>query len=264
MREIADRLEELRAAGPLVHCLSNYVSMSISANVLLAAGASPAMAHAVEEAAEFAGLAGSVVVNIGTLSTPWIESMKAAAATARARKIPWALDPVAHFATGLRRQTCAELMALGPTIVRGNASEILALSGAASAGRGVDAGDGMERALDAAIAVARRSGAVVATTGEVDVVTDGRRVARVTGGSALMPKVTALGCALTCLCGAFAAAAPDDPFEATLAALACYAAAGTAAERRAQGPGSFAVAFLDALANLDAEGLTAGVSVERL
>lgn len=244
----ADLLASLRETAPLVQCITNYVAMNIAANVLLSAGASPAMVHATAEAGEFAGIAGAVTINIGTLSPDWIAGMKAAAGAANAAKKPWVLDPVAHFATALRRQTVAELMALKPTILRGNASEIIALSGGESRAKGVDSRDPVEQAEGAATALARATGCVVAVTGVTDFVTDGERAARISGGSPLMPQVTALGCSLTCLTGAFAALAPADPLAASVAALTLFAVAGEIAAREAEGPGSFAWRFLDALA----------------
>ncbi len=255
-------LDRLRAQSPLVQCITNYVAMNVAANVLLAAGASPAMVHAAEESGEFAAIAGALTVNIGTLSAGWLDSMKAAAASADKAGKPWVLDPVAHFATAFRQQAARDLLALRPTIVRGNASEIMALGGGMSAGQGVDSGDPVERAESAARVLANAQGAVVAVTGPVDFVTDGARAVRIAGGSALMPKVTALGCSLTGLVGAFAAIAPDAPFEATIAALAMFAAAGAAAEEGADGPGSFAVRFLDALHDLDGDALVAGAKIE--
>lgn len=260
MTSLSDMLARLRAEAPLVQIITNHVAMNITANVLLAAGASPAMVHAEEEAGEFAGLARAVVVNIGTLSSPWVVGMKRAAAAASAGGKPWVLDPVAHFATAFRRRTVGELMALRPSVVRANASEILALAGSASAGQGVDSGDSVERAEAAAHRLALAHHAVIAVTGAIDFVTDGKRSARVEGGSPLMPKVTALGCALSALCGAFAAVAPDELFDATLAALAMFAAAGDAAGRGAAGPGSFAVAFLDALSALDGGALAGRIT----
>lgn len=245
-------LARMRARSPLVQCITNFVATNIAANVLLAAGASPAMVHAEEEAEEFSRIAAALTINIGTLSGPAVTGMKAAIAGAGAAGKPWVLDPVACFATGFRRQTTADLLALRPTIIRGNASEILALGSGQSAGQGADAGDPVEKAEGAARLLARSQGAVVAVTGPVDFVTDGARAMRVSGGSPLMPKVTALGCSLTCLVGALVAVAPDQPFEATVAALAGFAVAGEAAAREAQGPGSFACRFLDALHGLDA------------
>lgn len=247
----------MREASPLVQCIANYVAMNVAANVLLAAGASPAMVHAEEEAGEFAAIAGTLTVNIGTLSPGWVAGMKSAIAGASAASKPWVLDPVAHFATAYRRQTVAELVAMKPTIIRGNASEIIAFSGGQSAGQGVDSGDPVEQAEGAARQLALSTGAVVAVTGAVDFVTNGEKSVRIAGGSPLMPKVTALGCSLTALVGAFAAVAPDEPFEATVAALATFAAAGETAEREAKGPGSFAVRFLDSLHELKPESLEA-------
>jgi hydroxyethylthiazole kinase len=255
-------LGRLRETSPLVQCITNYVAMNIAANVLLAAGASPAMIHAPEEAGEFARIAGALTINIGTLSSPWIPGMTAAAEAANAAGRPWVLDPVAHFATAFRRRTAADLLKLRPTIIRGNASEIIALAGGEGAGQGVDSGDPVERAEGAARSLAETWNAVVAVTGPVDFVTGGGRAARVFGGSELMPRVTALGCSLTCLVGAFAAVAPEAPFEATVAALAVFAAAGRQAERGAEGPGSFAVGFLDALHRLDGRALETEARIE--
>jgi hydroxyethylthiazole kinase len=244
-------LEEMRRASPLVQCITNYVAMNIAANVLLAAGASPAMVHAEREAGEFAQIAGALTVNIGTLSPDWVAGMHRAADGANQAGKPWVLDPVAHFATAYRRDTVEGLLALRPAIIRGNASEIIALAGGTSAGQGVDSGDTVASAENSALALARRTGSTVAVTGAVDFVTDGKQAVRIEGGSPLMPRVTALGCSLTCLVGAFAAIRPADPFAATVAALAVFAVAGERAGRASEGPGSFGWRFLDALAALD-------------
>ncbi|TBC18369.1 hydroxyethylthiazole kinase [Rhizobium ruizarguesonis] len=250
-------LNVMREKPPLVQCITNYVAMNIAANVLLASGASPAMVHAAEEAGEFAGIASAVTINIGTLSTQWIDGMQAAAKAATSAGKPWVLDPVAHYATAFRRNAVADLLALRPTIIRGNASEIIALAGGESRGQGVDSRDPVEQAEGSARWLAERQQSVVAVTGAVDFVTDGERAVRIEGGSALMPQVTALGCSLTCLVGAFAATAPEDIFGATVAALATFAIAGEEAALGAAGPGSFSWRFLDALAALDAETLDA-------
>ncbi|OKH87534.1 hydroxyethylthiazole kinase [Thalassospira sp. TSL5-1] len=257
-------LTDMRNTAPLVQCITNYVAMNIAANTLLAAGASPAMVHAPEESGEFAAIAGALTVNIGTLSTEWVAGMKEAAKGASAAQKPWILDPVAHFATGFRRDTVAALLALQPTIIRGNASEIIALAGGQSAGQGVDSGDPVEQAEEAAKTLAQSQKCVVAVTGSSDFVTDGSAAVRILGGSALMPKITAMGCSLTALVGAFAATAPKAPFEATIAALACFAAAGKMAEKTASGPASFATAFLDALYNLDDAALETHAGIEVL
>lgn len=257
-------LTDMRDTAPLVQCITNYVAMNVAANVLLAAGASPAMVHATEEAGQFAGFASALTVNIGTLSPDWVAGMKTAIGGATAARRPWVLDPVAHFATDLRRKATAELLSLGPTIIRGNASEIIALAGGVSSARGVDSRDPVEQAEAAARMLAKKQRSIVAVTGATDFVTDGTRAARIAGGSSLMPKVTALGCSLTCLVGAYAAIRPDDPFDATIAALAHFAVAGEQAGKQAQGPGSFAVRFVDLLAEVDGAVLDNRARVVRL
>lgn len=260
----AQLLTDMRKAAPLVHCITNYVAMNIAANTLLAAGASPAMVHAPEESGEFAAIAGALTVNIGTLSTEWVDGMKKAAKGANSAGKPWILDPVAHFATQFRRDTVAGLLALHPTIIRGNASEIIALAGGQSAGQGVDSGDPVEQAEEAAKNLAQSQKCVVAVTGTADFITDGTQSVRVHGGSDLMPKITAMGCSLTALVGAFAAICPRAPFNATIAALACFAAAGKMAQQSASGPASFATAFLDELYNLDTAALETHARIEVL
>lgn len=238
----------MRNQTPLVHCITNYVAMNIAANVTLAAGASPAMIHAPEEVADFAPIAGALTVNIGTLSAPWLDSMKAAAVAANKANVPWVLDPVAHFATPYRAKAARELLALKPNIVRGNASEIIALAGGTGSGKGADSGDSVNDAQRLAHALAASHDCVVAVSGPIDFITDGARSAHITGGSDLMPRVTALGCSLTALVGAYSAVAPC--LEATVAAFLHFAEAGERAGADVQGPGSFSVAFLDTLHTL--------------
>ncbi len=257
----AHSLDAMRARAPLVQCITNYVAMTPVANALLAAGASPAMVHAPAEAAEFARAADALTVNIGTVSGDWLAGMTLAAGGAAAAGRPWVLDPVACFATAFRRDATARLLALAPTVVRGNASEIRALAGEHGGGRGADAGDAVAAAEDAARGLAAEREAVVAVTGDVDFVTDGARAVRLRGGSPLMPRVTATGCALTGLVGAFLAV-ERDAMAATIAALATMAAAGERAARGAEGPGSFAVRLMDALAAVDADALEADARLE--
>jgi hydroxyethylthiazole kinase len=256
-------LEHMRAVAPLVQNITNYVAMNPMANILLAAGASPAMVHAREEAAEFAAIADALTINIGTLSAAWLESMVEAAAAANAAAKPWVLDPVAVGATAFRRFAGERLLALGPTLIRGNASEIIALAHRVDSGKGVDSADAVSAAESAATELARATGAVVAVTGPVDFVTDGTRAARIANGDALMPRVTALGCALTGVAGAFLGAGCER-FDGTVAALAYYGLAGEIAAAEAAGPGSFAVRFLDALAGIGPDDLDAGSRIEGL
>jgi hydroxyethylthiazole kinase len=251
---------DVRSTNPLVHNITNYVSMDIAANVLLAAGASPAMVHAVDEAADFSGISSALVVNIGTLSPPWVEGMRLAVAAAKSRGTPWVLDPVGVGATPYRTKTAAELLDLRPTVVRCNASEALALAGATFGGKGVDSTAGSDEAHDAARELARATGGVVAVTGVVDHVTDGAEVISVGGGHELMPKVTALGCSVSALVGAFCAVR-EDRMLATASALAIVAVAGQRAGRDATGPGSFRVRFLDELYTMNEATVSAEVDL---
>jgi len=247
-RTIFDCNERVREQRPLVQNIANFVSMTISANVLLAAGSSPAMVHAAEEVDDFSAIASALCINIGTLSPDWVRSMKVAAEWYGRRGKPWLLDPVGVGATKLRDRTAAELIALRPTAIRANAGEILALAGQSGSVRGVDSAAGSKAAIGAAIALAKSTGAIVAATGETDYVTDGRQLIAIEGGHALMPVSTALGCALSSLCGAFLAVA--EPMPAMISALAVYAAAGKIAGKRVKGPGHLPAELCDALHNL--------------
>lgn len=252
-------LSTMRANAPLVQNITNYVSMNVMANVLLAAGCSPAMVHAEEEAAEFASFTSALTINIGTLSSPWIHAMLSAADAANKSGTSWVLDPVAAGATAFRRVTSAKLLELAPSIIRGNASEIMALSGMVATGKGVDSADSVEAAKEAAKALAKSQNAVVAVTGEVDFVTDGTASYLIANGHEMMPQVTALGCSLTGIIAAFAVGQPK--LEATTAAIAYYGLAGEKAAKMAKGPGTFAAAFLDALYQLDETALNNGAKV---
>ena len=263
MTNSAHHLQQLREGVPLVQCITNYVAMNIAANTLLALGASPAMVHSPEESGEFAGIAGALTVNMGTPSPRWVEGMLEATRSATEKAVPWVLDPVAHFATSYRRDVVAMLLQQKPTVIRGNASEILALAGGENHGKGVDSGDTVTEAETISMAFAHAQQTVVAITGEMDFVTDGTRSVRVSGGSSWMPRVTAMGCSLTAAIGAMVAVV-EDPFWATVAGLEIFGVCGAQAEREARGPGSFQVAFLDALAQVTPHELENSCLVEVL
>ena len=243
----AEALVELRRRRPLVHNITNYVVMDFSANALLAIGASPVMAHAADEVREMVALAGALVLNIGTLSQPWIEAMFAAGHAARARRLPVILDPVGAGATRLRTNTALRLLdEIKPTILRANASEILSLAEVGGGTKGVDATRGVDEARGTAIAIAQYSGAVVAITGAEDFVTDGERRIRVANGHPLMARVTGTGCVCSSLVGAFAAV-QADPLVATISTLIVYGIAGELASEGATRPGTFRTRLIDAL-----------------
>lgn len=250
-------LDALRSAAPLVQCITNAVVTGFTANSLLALGASPAMCDLPGEAGVFAGIASATLVNLGTPGAEQREGAREAVAAARDAGTPWVLDPVAVGPLPVRTALAAELLGSRPSIIRGNASEILALAGLGAGGRGVDAVDGAEDALDAARGLAQRSGAVVAVSGPVDVVTDGERVVRVAGGDVLLTRVTGGGCALGAVMAAFLGSG-STPLGAAVAASVVWGLAAERAALDAAGPGSFAIGLLDALAALDATAVAAG------
>ncbi|MGH3358515.1 MAG: hydroxyethylthiazole kinase [Nocardioidaceae bacterium] len=242
----------VRKRAPLVQCITNYVSMDLAANVLNAAGASPAMVHDPREAGEFAAIAGAVVANIGTLSPRWVDGMLAAVEVAHEAGTPWVLDPVAVGATSYRREAVDRLLEHDPTVIRGNASEILTIATRAGGGKGVDSAASVDDVREHADDLARRTHAVVAVTGPEDYVTDGERPPTVLrGGDARMPLITALGCSVSALVGA-CCAVHDDAHQPAAAALAIVAAAGEIAGAAAEGPGSLRWRMLDELSRLDA------------
>ncbi|UXY14940.1 hydroxyethylthiazole kinase [Chitiniphilus purpureus] len=243
---IADELERLRAEHPLVHVLTNEVVQEITANALLAVGAAPAMIVAEEEAAEFAALAGALLINIGTLYPARWAAMQQAVTAANAAGVPWTLDPVAVGVLGYRTAACRELLTQHPAAIRGNASEILALAGWGASGRGVDSTAGSASALAAAEQLARTTGAVVAVTGEIDYITDGETTWATPWGHPLMTRVVGTGCALSALVAAFTAHT-GNRLNAVAAACAVAGICGERAQSACDGPGSFRFSFLDAL-----------------
>lgn len=247
----AQLLAQVRAQAPLVHNITNFVVMNSSANILLAAGAAPVMAHAPQEVADMAGLAGALVLNIGTLSEDWVAAMVTAGRAANARGIPVILDPVGAGATLYRTDSVQRILReVRVAVIRGNASEIAALCGGAGKTKGVDSALAVSAAEQAAAELARQRACTVAVSGTEDHITDGANVYRVRNGHPLMTRVTGLGCGLSAVTGAFCAVGDDDIMAATAAAFGYYGVCGEIAAARAQQPGSFAVAFLDALAAL--------------
>lgn len=257
----AGNLEKVRAGKPLIHNITNFVVMNSTANVLLAAGASPVMAHAENEVEEMAGLAGALVLNIGTLTDIWVESMLIAGRKCSELGTPIIFDPVGAGATALRTFTAKRIIEeTAVSVIRGNGSEVLSLRDEHSKTRGVDSLHTVEEAAEAATTMAVELGTTLAITGPVDLVTDGRRVLRVANGHPLMSYVTGTGCAATALIGAFAAV-DNDPVTATATALAYFGLAGEKAGKTAAGPGSFMVNLLDALYTLTPEDVCAGCRI---
>ena len=249
-------LAAIRERKPLVHQITNYVVMNETANATLALGALPVMAHAREEVEEMAALAGALVLNIGTLSPPWVEAMLAAGRAANSAGVPVVLDPVGAGATSYRTETARRLLEeVDVAVVRGNAAEIATLAGREAEIRGVESIGANDSAAALARAAAQELGTVVAVTGAVDQVSDGERTLGVANGDPLLARITGSGCIATAITGSFLAVRPDAPLAAAAEALVALGVAGEDAAREAKGPGSFHAALYDALDGLDPQTL---------
>lgn len=258
----AENLKALRAKKPLIHNITNYVVMNYTANALLACGASPVMAHAAEEVEEMVSLAGALVLNIGTLTPPWIDAMVKAGKRANERHVPIILDPVGSGATALRTRSSRRLIEeLSIAVIRGNASEVLSLAKEGSKTKGVDSIHSVEEAADAALGLAKELKTTLAITGAVDLITDGEEVHRVLNGHELMGYVTGTGCTATAIIGAFLAV-DSKALHAATTALAYFGLAGEKAAMKAAAPGSFQIAMLDALYAIDGKALREGAKIQ--
>lgn len=244
-------ITEIRNRNPLVHNITNHVVMNTTANALLALGASPVMAHAREEAPDMTRIAGALVLNIGTLSPLWVEAMHLSLEAAREAGKPVVLDPVGAGATTYRTETAHALLeAGGVSVLRGNASEILALTPAGGQTKGVDSTDEAERALDAIHNLAGKYNLVVSVSGKTDHIIGNNRHLRVHNGIKMMSTITGMGCTASAFTGAFCAV-NEDPLLASAYAMATFGIAGEVAGSQSNGPGSLQVALLDTLASLD-------------
>lgn len=273
--DLGNCLDNVRRAHPLVHCITNYVTVNDCANALLGCGGSPIMSDEPAEVADICGICGGLVLNIGTLNQRTIEAMRIARERAAELGHPIVLDPVGAGASALRTEVAGELAcAPAPTVIRGNMSEMRAVAGAAAATRGVDVNpedavreDNLAESARFARALASRLNTVVAITGAIDIVADSARAVAIRNGVALMGSITGAGCMLSAITGAYVTANPNDAFTATVAAIACEGLAGQVAAARmdaSDGVGSFRTYLLDAISTMDAVQLAAGAAIEEL
>jgi hydroxyethylthiazole kinase len=240
-------LDRLRARSLRVHCITNAVAQNFTANVLLAAGAVPSMTLSAEEIGPFVAGANALLVNLGTLDYERREATAVAVEAATRGNVPWVLDPVFIDRSTPRAALARALIASAPKAVRLNGAEFSALSGS-------------EPSREALTAYTRDKKTVIGLSGATDLVSDGARLATIANGHALMAKVTAMGCAASALVAAFLGVEPDA-WRATAAALTMIGVAGELAAAKANGPGSFAVAIIDTLYNLDGPTLIARAKV---
>ena len=246
--------DAVRRQAPIVHCITNYVTANDCANLLLAAGASPIMADAPEEVAEITACADALVLNLGTPSPRRISAMLTAGEEAARQGKAIVIDPVGVGASTFRQNAVRQLLArFRPTVIRGNLSEIRTLATGRTGERGVDAESDCEDGQALAVRLARAGGAVVVLSGETDLITDGKSLVLVHGGSALQRSVTGSGCMLSALTGAYLAAAPDRPLEAAVQAARTMAACASLAESRLSpegGNATFRSLMIDAVYNM--------------
>ncbi len=252
-KKIWKNIRKVKDMSPLVHNITNYVVMNSSANALLAAGASPVMAHAPDEVTDMVKIANALVLNTGTLSEPWVRAMTMALQEANKQGIPVILDPVGAGATPYRSETVNNLLRAGNfTVIRGNASEIMAVLSAEYKTKGVDSTQSADNAVDSARILSREHQNVISVSGKTDFVVSGNRLAEIRNGHEWMPRITGMGCAATALTGAFAAVSKDH-FEAAVSAMALMGVAGELAAPLSAGPGSLQINFFDKLHNLEEE-----------
>ena len=246
----SEHLSNVRRLRPVVHTITNYVTANDCANLLLAAGASPIMADAPEEASQIAAIADAVVLNLGTLNSYRREAIRIAGK-------PVVMDPVGVGASDFRRDAAQMLLnEAKPTVIRGNRSEIRALLTGETGERGVDTADLHDAGEETAQLLAKQTGAVVLQTGETDLVTDGEQMIRIHGGSSMLCLVTGAGCMLSALTGAFLAANPEQPLQAAASAAETMSVCAEIAQRRlrtGEGNASFRTRLIDAMCNLTPE-----------
>ncbi|MBK4146184.1 hydroxyethylthiazole kinase [Corynebacterium macginleyi] len=256
----------VRDTAPLIQCLTNKVVSNISANALLAIGASPAMVDTPGESRGFAQNASGVLINCGTPDTEQYFGMREAIAGATTAGNPWVLDPVGAGGLHERTEFMHEILPQRPTAIRGNASEIIALAGTGVGGRGVESTDGVEAALEPALKLSRETGAVISVSGPTDLIVqagESPRAISLESGHPMLQNVIGTGCSLGAICTAYLAAW-EDPFAAIIPAHAHVGAAGSVAAEKSTAPGSFAVAWLDALHELSPAAIEKRISASEI
>ena len=262
MSSIAETLHQIRVQNPLVHNITNYVVMNNTANALLAIGASPVMAHALEEIKDIVAISSSLVLNMGTLSEKWVESMVVAAIKANETKTPFVFDPVGVGASKFRTESAQKIMeAATPDVIRGNASEIMALAKLTEATKGVDSTIETHDAVEGAIMLAKKLNNTIVISGAIDYIITGDTICKISNGSPLMSKITGMGCTATAIVGACIAVEKDIHLAAT-SAMAIMGVAGDMAKENSKGPGSFQMNFIDCLYQLNSESLEKKLQID--
>jgi len=262
--DIADLMESVRKKRPLVHHITNYVTVNDCANVTLCAGGSPVMTDSSKDIDEMVSFASAVVLNIGTLNERTIESMIQAGKTANRKGIPVILDPVGAGATAYRTETVWKIIDnVKVSIIKGNEGEIGFLAGAGGKVVGVDSEGMSGDKNNAAASLALRTGAVVAMTGREDTISDGKRTFVINNGHDLMGTVSGTGCMASSVVGCYAGTT-EDMLIASISALAVFSVAGELAAVRSSGPGTFKVNLMDSMQNLSVKDVTSRAKVRTI
>lgn len=259
-------VEKIKTTSPLIHNITNFVVMNSSANMLLAIGASPVMAHCLGEVEEMTSFADALVLNIGTLQDDWVESMICAAKSANAKGIPVILDPVGSGATSLRTRAVKKIMNEADiSVLRGNASEVFSLASDDVRTRGVDSSLSVTtKIIGAAQQLATDMNCIIAMSGAEDIITDGKQIYKIANGQPIMTKVTGIGCGLSAVTGAFCAVADGKLLAATAAAFGFYGLCGDLAIKISDKPGSFFVEFIDTLYSINSNDLDAFLKIKMI
>lgn len=254
-----------REKSPLVHNMTNYVTVNDCANAVLAIGASPVMADEIDEVRDMVSIASALVINIGTLNRRTIESMLAAGKRANELNIPVIFDPVGAGATPLRTKVSQRIMSeIKLSVIRGNMSEIKCVSGLASSTKGVDAAEddaAEESGADIAANLAKKLGCTVAITGAVDIISDGERVCRISNGVADMSKITGTGCMTTSMTGGYVGAC-GKAYEGAVTAIAVMGISGEISLEQSRGTGSLRSGIIDSLSNMTPEIFLSRVKID--
>jgi hydroxyethylthiazole kinase len=262
MKNIEQLLNQIRTTSPLVHNITNYVVMNSTANALLSLGASPIMAHAIEEVEDITFISSALVINMGTLSKHWVESMLLAIKKAKETNTPFVFDPVGVGASAYRTETALKIIETStPTVIRGNASEIMALAQLSQATRGVDSTMNTQDAVEGAILLSKKLHNTIVISGAIDCIVTGDRISKIYNGNAIMAKVTGMGCTATAIIGA-CIAVEKDSHKAAVAAMAIMGIAGDMAQEVSNGPGSFQINFLDSLHQISVEELKEKIKLD--
>lgn len=266
LKDICSALKNIKEKKPLIEQLTNYVTINDCANVTLAIGASPVMGEAIDEVEEMVAISNAVTLNFGIINRLSFEAMKKAMKKANNVGVGVVIDPVGVGATKFRNETIAEILEIGKaTVIKGNASEIMSLAGQNVKTKGVDSSEKSTNAVESAILLAKNNNCVVGVTGEIDIITDGKKVVEIYNQSELLGYITGTGCMITSLVASYLGANNDDPFISTISGILTMSLAGEMAantEAAKKGIGSYRVQLMDNIYNLNSEQIKANAKIK--